>query len=204
MNNPAPIDHPVHDLIQRRWSPRAFAERTVEPEALASVLEAARWAPSSYNEQPWRFIVAGRDDPETYQRLLDVLVPANQDWARTAPVLMLSVAAMAFERNGKPNPHAFHDVGLASGLLALQATAQGLAVHFMAGFDANKARETFAIPDGFEPVAAIALGYHANAAMLSGDGLASELASRTRKPVDAFTDTRQWGFDGGYSASSMA
>lgn len=204
MNNPAPIDHPVHDLIHRRWSPRVFAERSVEPEALASVLEAARWAPSSFNEQPWRFIVAGRDDPETHQRLLDVLAPANRDWAKTAPVLMLSVAAMAFERNGKPNRHAFHDVGLASGQLALQATAQGLAVHFMAGFDADKAREAFAIPDGFEPVAAIALGYHADAAMLSGDGRANELTPRTRKPVDAFTYTRQWGFDGGYSASSMA
>ena len=145
MENPAALDNQVHALIERRWSPYAFADKPVDPTDLHSLLEAARWAPSSYNEQPWRFIVATRDNPETYQRLLDCLVPANQEWAGKAPVLMLSVAALNFAKNGKPNRHALHDVGLASAMLAIEATDLGLAAHFMAGFDGNKARESFAI-----------------------------------------------------------
>lgn len=188
MNNAAPVDHPVHDLIEQRWSPYAFADRPVEPETLASVLEAARWAPSSYNEQPWRFIVGQRGDPATYQRLLDCLVPANQDWAKTAPILMISVAAMSFALHGKPNRHAAHDVGLASAQLALQATALGIAVHFMAGFDGDKARETFAIPDGYEPVAAIAMGYHKD----DDADPESEISKRLRRPVESFTFFGEW------------
>ncbi|MCZ6839743.1 MAG: nitroreductase family protein, partial [Alphaproteobacteria bacterium] len=150
---------PLHDLVARRWSPRVFADRPVPEAALHSVLEAARWAPSCFNEQPWRLIVATRDNAEDYQRLLACLVPGNQGWAKSAPVLMITVAAMAFERNGKANRHAYHDVGLASAQLALQATGLGLAAHFMAGFDADAVRATFAVPEGFEPVAAVALGY---------------------------------------------
>ncbi len=119
MENLAALDHPVHSLIERRWSPYAFADKPVDPADLHSLLEAARWAPSSFNEQPWRFIVATRDDPEIFQRLLDCLAPANQEWAGKVPVLMLSVAALRFAKNGKPNRHALHDVGLASAMLAL-------------------------------------------------------------------------------------
>lgn len=193
MHNPAPVDHPVHDLIQRRWSPRVFSDRPVEAATLLTVLEAARWAPSSYNEQPWSFIVAAREHPEDFERLLACLAPGNQSWARHAPVLMLSVAALAFARNGKPNRHALHDVGLASAQLALQATALGLAVHFMAGFDGALARQAFAIPDGFEPGAASALGYAEKIDDLPEDARQMALAPRQRKPLRDLVFSPTWG-----------
>ena len=191
MHKPAPVDHPVQELIRQRWSPRAFSNRPVEPQALRSLLEAARWAPSSYNEQPWCFIVATRDEPETFARLLGCLAPGNQTWAKDAQVLMLSVARTAFERNGKPNRHAFHDVGLASAQLALQAIELGVAIHFMAGFDAGKARKSFRIPEGFEPVAAAALGYHTDAP--AEEALEGKPTPRRRKPLSAFVFGEAWG-----------
>ena len=198
MENPAALDHPVHSLIERRWSPYAFADKPVDPADLHSLLEAARWAPSSFNEQPWRFIVATRDDPEIFQRLLDCLVPGNREWAGKVPVLMLSVAAMSFTKNGKPNRHALHDVGLASAMLALQATNIGLAVHFMAGFDGNKARESFAIPDDFEPAAAIAVGHRLAEPAANGP------SPRQRRSVDAFAYAGAWESPAPYSTRSMA
>lgn len=186
MENLATLDHPIHSLIERRWSPYAFADKPVDSADLHSLLEAARWAPSSYNEQPWRFIVATRDDPENFQRLLDCLVPANQEWASKVPVLMLSVAALSFAQNGKPNRHALHDVGLASATLALQATNIGLAVHFMSGFDVDRARENFAIPDGFEPAAAIAVGHPLD------DPAADGPPPRERRSVEAFAYAGAW------------
>ncbi|MCH7544247.1 MAG: nitroreductase family protein, partial [Proteobacteria bacterium] len=161
MQNPAPTDHPVHELIQQRFSPKAFLRRSVDPATLRSLLEAARWAPSSFNEQPWAFIVATSDRPEDFELLLACLAPGNQAWACQAPVLLLSVAKLTFDRNGRPNRHALHDIGLASAQLALEATDHGLAAHFMAGFDAERARQTYDIPAGFEPVAAVAVGYPA-------------------------------------------
>ena len=198
MENPAALDHPVHSLIERRWSPYAFADKPVDPADLHSLLEAARWAPSSFNEQPWRFIVATRDDPENFQRLLDCLVPGNREWAGKVPVLMLSVAALSFAKNGKPNRHALHDVGLASAMLALQATNIGLGVHFMAGFDGNKARESFAIPDDFEPAAAIAVGHRL------AEPAANSPSPRQRRPVDAFAYAGAWESPAPYSTRSMA
>jgi nitroreductase len=186
MENLAALDHPVHSLIERRWSPYAFADKPVDPSDIASLLEAARWAPSSFNEQPWRFIIATRDKPEDFKRLLDCLAPANQEWAGKVPVLMLSVASLSFAKNGKPNRHALHDVGLASATLALQATDMGLAVHFMAGFDSDKARDTFAIPEEFEPVAAIAVGHRLVEPTLDSP------SARQRRPVDAFAYAGAW------------
>ncbi len=183
---------PLHDLVARRWSPRVFADRPVPEAALHSVLEAARWAPSSFNEQPWRLIVATRDNAEDYQRLLACLVPGNQDWAKSAPVLMITVAAMAFERNGKANRHAYHDVGLASAQLALQATDLGLSVHFMAGFDADAVRATFAVPEGFEPVAAVALGYAEEPDALTDEQRAAEYGPRARKPLAEVVIGTNW------------
>ena len=183
---------PVRDLVARRWSPRIFADRPVPEAALHSVLEAARWAPSSFNEQPWRLIVATRDNADDYQRLLACLVPGNQGWAKSAPVLMITVAAMAFERNGKPNRHAYHDVGLASAQLALQATDLGLSVHFMAGFDADAVRATYAVPEGFEPVAAVALGYAEDPDALSDEQRAAEYGPRSRKPLAAVVIGTNW------------
>lgn len=149
----------IHELIRKRYSPRVFSDRSVSIETVRVLMEAARWAASSFNEQPWRFVVARREDEEGHARLLDCLSPGNREWTQSAPVLMLSIASMRFTKNGKPNRHAFHDVGLAASQMTIQAVALGLMVHQMAGFDVEKARTTLQIPDGFEPVAAVAFGY---------------------------------------------
>lgn len=149
-------DYPVLDLIRQRWSPVVFSEDPVEPEKLHILFEAARWAPSCYNEQPWSFILGIGD---THEKVLSCLVAANQEWAQNAPVLGISIARLRFEKNQKDNRHAFHDVGLAMGLLCLQAVDIGLVVHQMAGFDPEKAKEVLQIPEGHEPVAAFAIGY---------------------------------------------
>ena len=193
MRKLAETRYPIHELLRERWSPRAFADRMVEPEELRSLLEAARWAPSSFNEQPWSFIVATKEHPGDYERLLSCLVEGNVRWAQHAPVLMLSVAKLAFERNGKPNRHAFHDVGLAVENMVIQATALGLAVHQMAGFHVDKARELFSIPDGHEPVAALVLGFPGDPAGLPEDLRERERAPRTRKPLESFVFSGQWG-----------
>ena len=140
MEKLAPAHHHIEDLIARRWSPRAFEERAVEPEKLKTLFEAARWAPSSNNEQPWRFLAATRENRSDYDRLLNCLSEGNLKWAARAPVLMLSVASLFFEDDGKPNRHALHDTGMAVENLVLQATALGLQAHQMAGYDVGKAR----------------------------------------------------------------
>jgi len=193
MEKPAETEHPIHELLRRRWSPHAFSEQRVEPATLASLLEAARWAPSSYNEQPWAFIVATKDDPAEYERLLACLVPGNQQWARTAPVLLLSVAKLNFERGGKPNRHAFHDVGLAAMSLVIEAMARDLFVHQMAGIEVEKCRATYSIPDGWEPVAGFALGCPGDPAALPERLRQRELAPRRRKPLAKFVFTGRWG-----------
>lgn len=184
---------PVHELIAKRWSPRAFADKPVEPNKLRSLLEAARWAPSCFNEQPWHFIVATKEKPEEFERLLNCLVDVNIAWAKQAPVLMLSVARLQFERNDKPNHHAFHDVGMAVGNLTLQATALDLYLHQMAGFHSDKAREAFKIPEKFEPVAAMALGYLGDPQRLPDDLRDRETASRNRKKLATFVFGETWG-----------
>src|SRR5438552_9701854 len=153
MKKPAPSDFPVHELIRERWSPRAFADKPVPQDVLRSIFEAARWAPSSFNEQPWAFIVATKDGKENFEKMLSVLVDFNVQWAKSAPVLALAVAKLAFANNNAPNRNAQYDTGAATALLSVEATARGLAVHQMAGFDAEKARKVFEIPKGWEPIA---------------------------------------------------
>jgi nitroreductase len=183
----------LHPLLRERWSPRAFQDRPVEPEKIESILEAARWAPSAMNEQPWRFLIGVREThPAAYDRLFQILLPGNQLWAGQAPVLMLSVAKM---RNSKdqPNPHAFHDVGQAVAHLTVQAMALGLHVHQMAGFDAAKARESLSIPEGYDPVAAIAVGYQGDPNSLPENLRERELAARVRRPLSEIVFDGQWG-----------
>lgn len=194
-DNLAPTQYPVHDLIRQRWSPRAFADRPVEPEKLLSLLEAARWAPSSYNQQPWRFIVATKDNPTEYQRLLSVLIEFNQGWAKAAPVLLLAVAKLHFD-DGKPNRHAFHDVGLALENLVLQATAFDLVVHQAAGFDGEKARKEYQIPEEYDPITAVVIGYVGDPQILPEGLRERELAPRVRKPLSELVFTGQWGQGG--------
>jgi nitroreductase len=192
LKRPAETSTAIHDLIAHRWSPRAFESKPVEPEKLRSLLEAARWAPSSYNAQPWYFIVGTKDNPENYKRVLESLVEFNQGWAKNAPVLALSVAKLKFD-DGKPNRHAFHDVGQAAANLSLQAEALGLSVHQMAGIDPEKARKLFDIPADYEAVAGIAIGYAGEPASLPEGLRERELAPRQRKPLDSFVFTGQWG-----------
>lgn len=194
MEKPAHPQFPIHDLLARRWSPRAFDERPIDADTLHSLFEAARWAPSSNNEQPWRFIVASKKgDEANWKRLFDCLVEGNQRWASQAPVLMLSIAGMNFEDDGKPNRHAFHDTGLAVENLVLQATASGLVAHQMAGFDVEKARVDLKIPSGHEPVAMIAIGYPGDPAVLPERLRERELRPRSRRPIGEWTFSGQWG-----------
>jgi nitroreductase len=193
MEKLAQTDYPILELLKRRWSPRAFSDQMVEPEKLLSLFEAARWAPSSFNEQPWFFILATKQEPEEHASLLSCLVEGNQRWARQAPVLMVSVAKLNFDHTGKPNRHAFYDLGMAVGNLMVQATALDLFVHQMAGFSPEKVVEIYNIPDEFAPVAAIALGYGADAQDLPEPFRESEHGPRSRKPIQSFVFEGQWG-----------
>lgn len=193
MEKPAKTRFPLHGPLQQRWSPRAFAERSVADEQLISLFEAAQWASSCFNEQPWQFIVASRSDQEEYHRLLSCLVEGNQVWAKFAPVLILTVAKSSFDHNGKANPHAWHDVGLAVGNLVIQATTLGLSLHQMAGILPERIREVYGVPQGFEPVTALALGYPGEPSLLPDELAQREQAARTRKPLSEFVFEGQWG-----------
>ena len=155
-------EHPVHELIAARWSPYAFAEGSVSQSDLRSLFEAVRWAPSSYNEQPWRYILATKEDPAAFERLLSCLVEGNQAWASAAPVLALGCTTLRFTRNGQPNAAAVHDLGLASANLTFEATSRGLSVHQMIGILPDKARELYHIPDDVQPMTGFAIGYAAD------------------------------------------
>lgn len=157
------------------------------------MFEAARWAPSCFNEQPWRFIAATSLEKETYGRILDCLAEKNRIWASQAPVLILSAASRFFSLNGKENRHAFHDTGLATENLILQGMHLGIFCHVMAGFSAARARESFAIPEGFDPVAAIAAGYPGPADTLPYDLRKSETAKRERKALASLVFSGTWG-----------
>jgi len=193
MEKPAVTDYPIHDLLSRRWSPLAFDQHPIPEDTLHRLFEAARWAASSYNEQPWSYILGVKaQDPAQFERLASTLVPQNA-WAKQAPVLVLSVAKTTFTSNGSPNRVAFHDVGMATANLVLEATSEGIFVHQMGGYDAAKARELFAIPEGYEPVAMIALGFPGDAEALPEAWKARDLAPRKRKPVSEFVFRGNWG-----------
>lgn len=185
--------HAIHPLLAARRSTRCFASTSVEPETLAGLLEAARWAPSCMNEQPWSFIVARKENKSDFDRLLGCLIGFNVQWAQHAPVLLLSVAKLSFESTGKPNRHALHDVGQAIANLTFQATSAGLFVHQMGGFDVEKARQEFSIPQDCEPVAAVAIGYPGNPAELPEKIREREASPRTRKPLTNFVFESGWG-----------
>lgn len=191
MEKSAQTQFPIHELLKKRWSPRAFDERPVEVDKLLSLFEAARWAPSSNNGQPWRFLVATKVNKAEYDRLFNCLVESNQAWACRAPVLLLSVAKLQFE-DGSPNRHALHDTGMAAENLAIQATALGLVTHQMAGFQIDQARADCQIPDGYEPVAMMAVGYPGDPALLSDRLRVRETQPRVRKPVTEFVYSATW------------
>ena len=193
MDKSAETAFPIHELLRQRWSPRAFREQAVEPDTVTGLVEAAQWAASCFNEQPWSFIVATQDAPAEFAQMLSCLREGNQEWAKRAPVLMLTLARSTFTRTGQPNPHAWHDVGLAVGNLVVQATASGLSVHQMAGILPDRIREVYGVPDAYEPVTGLAVGYRGDPASLSEDLRERELAKRTRKSLHDFVFTGQWG-----------
>jgi nitroreductase len=189
----ATTDHPVIDLIAARWSPYAFADRPIPRADLLSLFEAARWAPSSYNEQPWSYIVATKEDPAEFARLLSCLVEGNQAWAKNAPVLAVGCTSLNFTRNGQPNAAAVHDLGLASGNLVLEATARGLAVHQMIGILPERVRELYHVPAGVQPLTGLAIGHVADPATLPENLRPRDLARRPRKPLVQFVFGGDWG-----------
>lgn len=192
MEKKAPTDVPILDVLSRRYSPRAFAERTVNDQDLHTLFEAARWAPSCFNEQPWRFIVASRDRQDEFDKMRDCLLGNNREWTERAGALAIIVASMRFSHNGKSNRHAWYDTGAAVAMLTVQATSMDIFAHQMAGFDAGKAREQYAIPEQFEPIAALALGYLGDPTHLSEPLRAREMAQRTRRPRSAFVYAGSW------------
>jgi len=195
MTAPAPVADTgdLSTLLIARRSLRAFSPRPVEASVLQALLEAARWAASAYNEQPWRYLVTEARLPEDHARLTATLVPANRAWAEAAPVLVLAVAKRDLDATGGANRHAFHDLGQASAQMALQATALGLTVHQMAGFNIEAARTAFAVPEGHDPVTVIAIGYPGAPEQLPQPLREREVAPRQRKPLSQIAFSGTWG-----------
>ena len=188
----APAIDGVLPAVLARWSPRSFADRDVSPAALRTVFEAARWAASSFNEQPWRFIVGLRNSL-TYKKIFSTLISFNQNWAGAAPVLILGAAKTKFSHNGADNRNALYDLGAASSYLTLQAASLGLTTHQMAGFDPAAARQALEIPEEYTFGAVIALGYQGEpSALPHPDLIAQETAPRTRKQLSEFV-LSSWG-----------
>lgn len=183
---PALSSVPLHDIIQNRWSPRSFAaEKFIDKQTIDALLEASRWAPSCFNDQPWRFLVCNKSsDTRAWEKLLGSLGEKNQLWAQNAPILILTVAMQDFAHNDKPNRWSSYDTGAASMSLCLQATAMGLITHQMGGFDAEKCRQLFNLPDNCTPMSVIAVGYQAPAEQLNSELMQTELKERSRKPLE--------------------
>jgi nitroreductase len=180
--NRANTDHPVSEIIAKRWSARAFSTRPVEFSQLLSILEAARWAPSSRNEQPWRYIVFTSDNPEILKKAHSVLKDIN-DYAKRAPVLICAITKKTYSDNGNPNRLYFHDLGAANENMFLEAFNQGLIMHEMGGFDVQKAREVFSVPDDYEVGIMIAIGYQDTYRVLPDRLRHKAFTPRVRKPL---------------------
>ncbi len=194
MQKPAETSLPLLEAIQQRWSPMGFSAQRIAPELLGSLFEAARWAPSSFGEQPWCFCVATQDQPTEFAAMLKCLNEKNQIWARHAWALCLSCAQRDIARNQQPNRFAFHDVGMATQSLMLQAVSHGIYCHPMGGYDQQLARETLGVPASHDPVAMIAIGYpSADVSHLPEDLQQRQHATRSRKPLTDFVFTGHWG-----------
>ena len=191
MRKTATSEFPILDVLKERWSPRAYDAKPVEDEKLWSLLEAARWSPSGGNSQPWSFIVTRKGDV-AFDKLVSTLSGNNQKWAGNAPVLIVSIGK-ATRADGSPNPYAPYDVGQAVAHMSIQAESSGLRVHQMAGFDAEKVRSAFEIPEGFNPLTVVAIGYFGSLDQLPDDLQQRESLDRTRKPWNEFVFSGKFG-----------
>ncbi len=189
----ATTDHPIEPHIAQRWSPYSFSDQAVNDSDLRSLFEAARWAASSYNAQPWSYLVAQKSDAEGFARMLSCLVEANQSWAKSAPVLALGCTHLNFAHNGKPNAAALHDLGLASATLTFEASARGLVVHQMIGIEPERVNDLYQLPSDVRPLTALAIGYVAPAEDLPESLRSRDQAPRTRKPLAEFVFGHPWG-----------
>jgi nitroreductase len=180
--NIARTDYPISEILAKRWSARAFSTRPVESSKLLSILEAARWAPSSRNEQPWRYIVFTNDRPEILNKAQSVLKEIN-DYAKRAPILICAITKKTYSENGCPNRLHFHDLGAANENMFLEAFNQGLIMHEMGGFDVQKAREIFDVPDDYEVGIMIAIGYQDTYHVLPDRLKHKAFTPRERKPL---------------------
>ena len=175
----------LHELIRARWSPRAYLDRPIEPDKLRTLFQAAQWAQSCFNEQPWRFMLATKADPQKFEQMIGILVERNQQWAKTAYAIGFSVGKKTFTHNGLPDRFGLHDAGAAAQNLAIEAVDLGLHAHFMGGFDPVRARELFHVPEDFEIGAAFAIGYV--------DEETVKPPARTRKPLEEIVFAGDWG-----------
>jgi len=186
------MDPKLHPLIQKRRSPRAFSTQPIEQDVINRLFEAARWSPSCFNEQPWRFVYARKKDSEEYQRLFECLTEGNRKWVGNAPLLVLTLAKKSFSHNDKPNRWAWHDVGLAVANMTFQATELDIYLHQMAGFNSGKAVSTFGLTGDYEPVSMIAIGYLGDVDDLPDDVASREDNERVRKPLDQIAFAGMW------------
>ncbi len=195
MKKPAVTQAPIHDILANRWSGRAYDNtRPVSRAQTLSLLEAARWAPSCYGDQPWRFVVWNKNEDNTgWQMAFDTLAPGNQGWVKDAQLLVLSCADTVFTHNGHPNRHAQYDTGAAAENLCLQAEALGLMAHQMGGFDAEKMRAAAAVPAQFTLMAMISIGYPADPASFSAEVAQREMAERKRRELGELFFAGTWG-----------
>ncbi len=189
---PARTRQPVMELIAKRWSPKAFRPEIPKEAELISMFEAARWAPSCFNNQPWRYLVTTREDPEAFSGALACLTEKNASWAQNAPLLAFQVMGETFEYNGKPNPWSGFDCGLAMSQLILQAESMGWSVHVMAGFSRDRVRETFGVPEGFKPLVAFVIGKEGDPDTLPPHFREEETAPRERKELGETVFSREW------------
>jgi len=186
-NKPAPTSYPINDLAKNRWSPRLFSDKPIEPEKIMTLFEAARWAPSSYNDQPWMYYYATKENQIGFKKLFDLMGEFNQAWAKSAAMLIIIFARKNFAYNNTPNHNYAYDTGAASAMITLEGEHQGLKTHQMIGFDLTKANATAGLPEAeYEVMAMMAVGYPATEEKLKThdeEFVKRELAERTRKDL---------------------
>lgn len=186
----------IKSFISGRVSPYAFSKEVISEEDIMTLFGAASLAPSSFNEQPWRFVYATKDSEEEFNKLLSILMEGNREWAKHAPLVGISIAKLNFSYNGNPNRFAIHDVGLAMGGLLAQATSMGIKVHQMGGYYFDKASDVLDLSRDFEPVAMFVMGYQGNPDDLTKDIKRKELRERSRRPLDELVSMGDFNFEG--------